>query len=133
MPVVITFDQEGAGSNDLNRLHSMFLRFGWQNLGGSTYRYPQLACSEQPEDWLNHVVPALMLLRSYFTSFDRPLLRFTLDAHTSTAIDRESGVGAAPRNSGGILCDTGKREFGESNLLNWLDSIKFPYPATRRT
>ncbi len=111
----------------------MFLRFGWQNLGGSTYRYPRLGAEKQPEDWLNHVVPALMLLRSYFTSCDRPLLRFTLDAHTSTAIDRDSRVGSAPRNSQDILCDSRKREFGESNLLKWLDDIKFPYHATRRT
>lgn len=132
MPIIITFDQEGAGPNDLNRLQSMFLRFGWQNLGGSTYRYPRLRSTPIAEDWLNHVVPALMLLRSYFTSTGRPLKRFTIDAQVSAAFDSDTGLGAAPRNSADILSKSARPEFGEANLLDWLGSVEFPYQGTRR-
>jgi hypothetical protein len=40
MPVVFTFDIKGAPSNEYNRIQSFFERFGWENLGGSSYRYP---------------------------------------------------------------------------------------------
>lgn len=42
MPVTLSFDIQGASPNQRNRLQSMFERFGWQNLGGSSYRYPTL-------------------------------------------------------------------------------------------
>jgi hypothetical protein len=131
MPIIITFDQKHADSNDLNRIHSMFLRFGWQNLGGSTYRYPAIGAKPQTEDWLNHVVPALMLFRTYFTSTKHPLLRFTLEAHSSCAFDSTTGLGS-PSNGPEILFTSWKPEFGESNLLTWLHEIKFPYQATKR-
>lgn len=42
MPVVFTFDYdtEHRDDNDYARLKSMFERFGWQSLGGTSYRYP---------------------------------------------------------------------------------------------
>jgi hypothetical protein len=132
MPIIITFDQEGAGSNDLNRIHSMFLRFGWQNLGSSTYRYPHTDREGAPEDWLNHVVPALMLLRSYFTTTGRVLHRFTIDSHTSAVFTRAAHAECAPRNAQNILCESHKQEFGEKKLLQWLSNVVFPYDGTDR-
>jgi hypothetical protein len=55
MPIVLTFDLITAlkQDNDHPRLQSMFERFGWQNLGGSAYRYPRLGSKQPVEDWLN--------------------------------------------------------------------------------
>jgi hypothetical protein len=63
MPVIFSFDIEGASSKERNRLQCMFERLGWGNLGGSSYRYPKLGTTPYTEDWFNHVIPALMLFR----------------------------------------------------------------------
>lgn len=42
MPVLLTYDLEGAEQAEYNRLQSMFERLGWEKLGGSSYRYPRL-------------------------------------------------------------------------------------------
>jgi hypothetical protein len=47
MPVVLTFDIKGATTSQLNRIQSFFQRFGWENLGGSAYRYPRLGTNEK--------------------------------------------------------------------------------------
>jgi hypothetical protein len=47
MPVVVTFDIQGALPIEHNRIQSFFTRLGWENLGGSSYRYPKLGSTEQ--------------------------------------------------------------------------------------
>ncbi len=42
MPITVTFDIERPTPLELNRLRSMFLRFGWEHLGNTAYRYPKL-------------------------------------------------------------------------------------------
>lgn len=42
MPVIVTFDLRNYNVNDHGRLRTMFERFGWENLGGTAYRYPKL-------------------------------------------------------------------------------------------
>src|SRR4051812_44515154 len=64
MPITISYDLAAAESNDRNYIRSMFERFSWKRLGGSVFRYNWVDDNGQ-EDWLNDVVPALMMFRSY--------------------------------------------------------------------
>lgn len=129
MPIVITFDIEGAPPQERNRIQSFFERLGWQNLGGSSYRYPRLGTQDQPvEDWFNHVIPALTLFRQYLIQSNRPLGCFTLDVQSTTGYDPSTGFGAAPAMGQGIhLYQPTNSAFGERNLRNWIDTLQYPY------
>jgi hypothetical protein len=137
MPIVFTFDVRNAPPGERNRIQSFFERFGWENIGGSSYRYPRLGTDDQPvEDWLNHIVPALMLFRTYILSSGRQLPRFTIDVQSSSGYNSETQFGSPP--SPGTGKGKGRRRmklypkalaaFGEKNLRNWLDGITYPYP-----
>jgi len=85
MPITITFDIEQASfadTNDRTRLIAAFTRFGWEHIGGSAWRYPVLGTQNNSEDWFNHVVPALMYLRSLVTHANLDMYNFTIDAHS---------------------------------------------------
>ena len=83
MPIVVTFDIQGAPPQERNRIQSFFERLGWQNLGGSSYRYPRLGTQDQPvEDWFNHVIPALAYFRSLVCHANLNVYNFTIDAHS---------------------------------------------------
>jgi hypothetical protein len=129
MPIVITFDIQGAPPVERNRIQSFFQRFGWENLGGSSYRYPRLGTVDQPvEDWFNHVVPALMLFRAYLLSSGRPLTKFTLDVQSSSGYSPNSNYGNAPRAGHDVTLYTSTNlQFGEQNLRDWLDGLTYPY------
>jgi hypothetical protein len=73
MPITLSFDIKGAPPGERNRLQSMFERLGWENLRGSSYRYPPLDEHPKAEDWFNRVVPALMLFRQYLLKSRRRL------------------------------------------------------------
>lgn len=88
MPVTITYDFSGADSNDLTTIRSMFERLHWRRLGGSVFRYDGVADVDyRREDWLNHVIPALMFFRSYVLAHEMNLAKFTLDSHSVVFID----------------------------------------------
>ena len=130
MPIVFTFDLSGAPSAERNRIQSFFERLGWQNLGGSAYRYPRLGIHVRNpvEDWFNHVIPALMLFRAYVLDSGRELPKFTLDIQSSAGRDRDSDFGTPPLTGGDIeLYDTRQAQFGEKNLRRWLTGVKYPY------
>ncbi len=96
MAVIITFDIEGAPPQERNRIQSFFERLGWENLGGSSYRYPRLGTDDQPvEDWFNHVVPALMLFRTYALKSERKISKFTIDVQSSSGHNPATDFGAA--------------------------------------
>ena len=130
MPVVVTFDITQAEDNDYNRIQSMFERLGWQSLGGSAYRYPRLGTADQPvEDWLNHVVPALMMFRAYCVKRGN-LKKFTLDVQSSAGLDPESSFGQPPHQADSASFkwyEPSNPQFGHGNLKSWLDGIVFPY------
>jgi hypothetical protein len=89
MPVLLTYELEGAETSEHNRLQSFFERLGWENLGGSSYRYPRLGTTDQPvEDWLNHIVPALMLFRAFVLKSNSKLKQLTLDVQSSSGYNR---------------------------------------------
>lgn len=124
MSIQITFDLPGSGPHDIGRIQSMFEQFGWERAGQSVYRYPR-SNTKEPEDWLNHVIPALMLFRTFVISTHRSLSNFTLSTNTSIA----SGIG--PTNKLDLFQPINKK-FGAKNLWAWLDTIKWPYPPDKR-
>ena len=65
MPITVTFDVDRPTSQELNRIRGFFERLGWEHLGNNAYRYPKLHGQHPTEDWFNHVIPALMLLRAF--------------------------------------------------------------------
>jgi hypothetical protein len=86
MPITLSFDIEQASIQDPNdrmRIELSFKRFGWEHVGGSSWRYPALGTDEHPsEDWFNHVVPALMYFRSLVAHSGMNVTKFTIDAHS---------------------------------------------------
>jgi hypothetical protein len=139
MPVVLTYELVGAEPIEYNRIQSFFERLGWENLGGSSYRYPRLGTTDQPvEDWLNHVVPALMLFRAAVLKSAGKLKQFTLDVQSSSGYNKATKFGSAPlsgskmqatktKTKGKKIYQPNNASFGEANLIDWLDEIEYPY------
>jgi hypothetical protein len=133
LPIVVTVDLLRPEPRELNRIRGAFERLGWERLGNTAYRYPPLGEKPETEDWLNRVVPALMLLRAYdrFAATDRRgIVRFTIDAQTSTGFSQEGEVGT--RSLAAEEIDFARpspagRDFGEERLEAWLDGINWPY------
>lgn len=131
MAIVITFDLTQYNANDHGRLRTMFERFGWENLGGTAYRYPKLGTDDQPvEDWLNHVIPALMMFRAYLNNNKNVVLqRFTIDANSSAGYNPDTGFGNPPLTGRDAASydPVNPGHFGQRNLSDWLDNIPYPY------
>ncbi|MBX3583007.1 MAG: hypothetical protein KF810_14040 [Rhizobiaceae bacterium] len=129
MPVVITFDIQGAGTLERNRIQSFFQRLGWETLGGSSYRYPKLGTNDQPvEDWFNHIVPALMLFRCFVVTSGRNLTRFTIDVQSSAGYSQATDFGTPPLPADEVtLYASNTAAFGQARLRNWLTDTAFPY------
>ncbi len=128
MPVVLTFDLEGAPPIERNRIQSMFERLGWQNIGGSSYRYPRLGSKKRVEDWFNHVVPALMLFRTYARTSGHRLRNYTLDVQSSTGYDEAGRYGSPPQRGSDIEFDApNNASFGAQKLRDWIDGVSYPY------
>src|SRR5262245_43044524 len=99
MPITLTFDVDRPTSLELNRLRSAFERLGWEHLNNTTYRYPKLHQHDVVEDWFNHVVPALMLLRAfavYLLADGRSLDKYSIDVQSSTGYNPLTAVGTPP-------------------------------------
>lgn len=130
MPINITFDLPGSRPHDVGRIQSMFAQFGWEHVGPSSYRYPP-SNDAGPEDWLNRVIPALMLFRSYIVTPDCPLSMFTVTVNSATFFNRDSGYGAEPTNEFELFSDRNKK-FGATKLRGWLRGVEWPYPLDDR-
>ncbi len=139
MPIIVTFDISSPTPLELNRLRGAFERLGWEHLGNTAYRYPKLHGEHPAEDWFNHVIPALMLLRAYARyaeSTQRSMTRFSIDIQSSTGFNPMTGVGAPPLAAADITYSQPSRAgraFGRSNLEAWLDGIDWPYAALPQT
>jgi hypothetical protein len=86
MPITVSYDHSDASTNERNYIRSMFERFCWKRLGGSVFRYDWKDKTDQ-EDWLNDVVPALMIFRSYCLAKKIKITFFTLDTIGVTRLD----------------------------------------------
>jgi hypothetical protein len=102
MPITFSFDLDNNDINDPNdrtRIQVAFLRFGWEHIGGSSWRYPSLESSaETLEDWFNHVIPALMYFRSIAEHGQLTVTKFSLDAHSETGY-KSTTIGGGIRGS----------------------------------
>jgi hypothetical protein len=148
MPVILTFDlnNEHIAPNDHAYLKSAFHRLGWQSIGSTAYRYPRLGTLGQPvEDWLNHVIPALMLFRAYCAAKPLAVDDFSLEVHSASSgyvpvlpARPEQGIEARPEyghkaQSGNAIplypSPNPHHQYGEANLRNWIDNIRWnPVP-----
>jgi hypothetical protein len=85
------------------------------------------------EDWFNHVIPALMMLRAYSRSVaasGRGILRFTIDTHSSTGCSPAENVSLRPQAADDIEMINPSRAggaMGREALEHWLDGIEWPY------
>src|SRR5262249_24947805 len=110
-------------------------RLGWEHLGNTAYRYPKLHGQHPTEDWFNHVIPALMLLRAFArhaSATGRNLRKFSIDVQSSTGFDPVTNVGTPPLPAGQITYSPpspGGRAFGQQILEAWIDGIPWPYAA----
>lgn len=121
MPVMFSYNFTGHEGIDNNHIQSMFERFGWKNVGGSCYRYPPLGSDPLlTEDWLNRVIPALMLFRAYVLKTGVTVSRFSLDAHSSTGHDGKYGDAPVAQP---VLMAPVNGSFGVKNLEEWLDGV----------
>ncbi len=106
MPITVSYDLTDADTNERNYIRSMFERFGWERLGGSVFRYEK---KDDEEDWLNEVVPALMIFRSYVIAKGIEITFFTLDTHSVARIDWSDSdklLGDTPEDGDGIALTT---------------------------
>lgn len=136
MPIIVTFDLEQPLSADLNRIRSALERLGWERLGNTAYRYPKLHSEHQTEDWFNHVIPGLMILRVFALNAPNSgttVKKFSIDVQSSTGYNPETGVGVLPAQAEEITFSSASvGAFGLKNLKNWLDGVEWPYPPTSR-
>jgi hypothetical protein len=134
MPITVTFDLEQPLSVDLNRIRSALERLGWERLGNTAYRYPKLHSEHQTEDWFNHVIPGLMILRVFALSASNSgttVKKFSIDCQSSTGYNPQTGVGVLPAKGDGITFSSASvQAFGLKNLKDWLDGVEWPYPPT---
>ena len=134
MPALVTFDVERPTPDELNRIRGFFERLGWEHLGNTAYRYPNLHDRDAVEDWFNHVVPALMLLRTfarYAAATGRNLTKFTIAVQSSTGFDPVTGVGTLPLPGAAVRLSRPSlpgEKFARGRLVSWLDAITWPYP-----
>jgi len=133
MPITVTFDIVRPTPLELNRLRGMFERLGWEHLGNTAYRYPMLHQQTAVEDWFNHVIPALMLLRSFAVHLladGRRLAKFSIDVQSSTGHDPVTGVGTPLLPANDVTFSQPSeagRKCGLRNLMDWLDGVTWPY------
>ena len=130
MPIVITYELGNVLPTDRNRVQCFFERLGWENLGGSSYRYPRLGSKQRTEDWFNRVIPALMLFRVFALSGTPKIHKFTLDVQSSTGFNPRSGYGKPPSPAQSKtlrLFKPNNSSFGEKKLRKWIDQINYPY------
>jgi hypothetical protein len=135
VPIIVTFDLQQPASHELNRIRGFFERLGWEHLGNTAYRYPKLHGQHPTEDWFNHVLPALMLLRAfaqYALASGRCLHKFSIDVQSSTGFNPNTNVGTPPLPAAQITYSqpsTSGQVFGQQRLEAWIDGIPWPYPV----
>ncbi len=128
MPITATYDVTDLDRNDRTRIRSAFERFGWEHIGGSTFRYPAFAHDDDFEDWLNCVVPALHFFRSFVLSKGITLSAFTLDTHSSSCF-KEGTAGAAIKDGSHLpLAPPANVQMGEQALRDWVNATTSAVP-----
>lgn len=127
MPITVSYDLSNLNDlNDRTYLRSMFERFGFQRLGGSVFRYPREDQTGM-EDWLNHVIPALMFFRSYALARGIQIKFLTIDAHSVALLDQSdpAAVAGHPPVSAGHVnwVDPTNPQCPDAHVRNWIDAV----------
>ncbi len=124
MPVTFTYDVTDLDNNDRSRIRSAFERFSWEHLGGSVFRYPRFDQQGAIEDWLNHVIPAVMFFRSFVLHRELTLTAFTLDCQSLSCFKANTvNAGVGPQPSEHLpLVEPTNVQMGEQNLRDWIDA-----------
>ncbi len=95
MPITFTYDIEAAEdrSDDRARINLSFRRFGWESLGGSSWRFPKLARQAlSTEDWMNHVIPALMVFKAIVISQKLNVQSYSLDGSVHSGVRTDNDI-----------------------------------------
>lgn len=128
MPVTISYDVTNIDNNDRNYIRSMLERFHWRRLGGSVFRYDGVVQADDTlhEDWLNHIAPSLMFLRSFLVARGITLKFLTVDASSISFLDHSTPdilLGAAPqRGPELVFADPTNIQSSEATLRNFIDA-----------
>jgi hypothetical protein len=134
VPITVTFDIVRPTPSELSRTRGFFGRLGWEHLGNTAYRYPKLHGQHPTEDWFNHVIPALTLLRAFArhaAATGRNIRKFSIDVQSTTGFNPITNVGTPPLPAAQIAFSQPSRpgrSFGRQNLETWIDGITWPYP-----
>jgi hypothetical protein len=133
VPITVTFDIHQPTAQELNRIRGFFERLGWEHLGNTAYRYPKLHGQHPTEDWFNHVIPALMLLRAFArhaAATGRSIRKFSIDVQSSTGFNPVTNVGTPPLPADQITYSQPSRsgrKFAQQRLEAWIDAVPWPY------
>jgi len=106
----------------------MFERFHWRRLGGSVFRYDgvEQADDSPHEDWLNHIAPALMFLRSFLIARNIKLKVLTVDATSISFLDHSEPdilLGTAPQRGDEIvLAEPTNPQSSEATVRSFIDA-----------
>jgi hypothetical protein len=128
MPITISYDLRTDDTNQRTYVRSMLERFHWRRLGGSVFRYEGVRQEDGTlyEDWLNHVAPSLMFLRSFLLSHGIRLRFLTVDASSISFLDhsdRDFPLGTAPQNGPQInLADPTNPQSSEIRISEFVDA-----------
>lgn len=130
MPATFTYDVTDIDNNDRTRIRSAFERFGWEHLGGSVFRYPRFDQNGAIEDWLNHVIPAVMFFRSFVLHRGLTLSAFTLDCQSLSCFKANTAnAGAGPSSGPGMpLMQPTNVQMAEQGLRDWIDGCTNAVP-----
>lgn len=130
MPVTISYDLTSVKSNDRTYIRSMLERFHFKRLGGSVFRYSGVPDHDGIvyEDWLNHIVPAVMFFRSYILAKKIKLKFLTIDANSISMLDhsdRLALLGARPASGSKlVLKEPTNKQSSEQKLRDFVDAAK---------
>lgn len=128
MPITISYDLVTTDNNHRSYIRSMLERFHWRRLGGSVFRYDGVedVNGELQEDWLNHVAPALMFMRSYALNHNVTLRFFTLDAQSVAFVDHsDPGLpfGAQPVDGATVVfANPTNEQSSQERIRNFIDA-----------
>lgn len=129
MPITLTydFDTSTVNSNDRNRINLALKRLGWENVGGSAWRYPEFTTDYTLEDWFNHVIPALMYFRSVVNARNITVTKFTLDVSSSSGY-RQHTAGEGVKRAQDIVmypqAGAGEAALSEQRLRQWIQACE---------
>ncbi len=139
MPIIVSYDLTDVDNNNRNYIRSMLERFHWRRLGGSVFRYDGIVNQTdgtQYEDWLNHVIPSLMFLRSFLISRNITLRFFTVDASSTSFLDHSDLgqlYGTAPQRGSDLLFATPTNSQSSENAIRACVEAAIQATATNAT